>query len=110
MRVGLLIDRLPRGSRRAAEIAALGLTAAFIGYMNWAVVSFVYDSWKFKEVAQGLVKIPIWIPQMSLVLGSAIFFVAVLDELVAHLHGRKTAYQAAEDARHAASDFSDRLS
>jgi hypothetical protein len=27
--------------------------------------AFVYDSWTFHEVAQGLIKIPIWIPQLS---------------------------------------------
>ena len=36
-----------------------------------------------------------------------LLFVAVVDELVAHLQGRKTAYQAAEDARQAKADFSD---
>jgi len=43
------------------------------------------------------------------VLGAAVFLVAVLDELVAHLAGRKTAYQAAEDGRRAAADFSDHV-
>ena len=34
---------------------------------------FVYESWKFDELAQGLIQVPIWIPQMSLVLGVLIF-------------------------------------
>ena len=42
--------------------------------MTWAAVAFVYDSWKFNEVAQGLIKIPIWIPQLTFVLGVLIFF------------------------------------
>jgi hypothetical protein len=46
---------------------------------------------------------------MSLVIGLAVFLVAVIDELVAHLRGRKTAYQAAQDARHAAADFSNEI-
>jgi TRAP-type C4-dicarboxylate transport system permease small subunit len=73
------------------------------------VSKFVYQSWQFKELAQGLIQIPIWIPQLSLVVGSAVFLIAVLDELVAHLRGRKTAYQQAEDRRNAQADFSDRL-
>jgi hypothetical protein len=32
-----------------------------------------------------------------------------VDDLVAHLAGRTTAYQAAQDARHAAADFSNEL-
>jgi TRAP-type C4-dicarboxylate transport system permease small subunit len=107
VRVGLFIDRLPRGPRRAAEIAALGLTAAFVAYMAWAVTKFVYESWQFKEVAQGLVRIPIWIPQLCFVIGVAIFLVAVLDELVAVLRGRKPAYQLAEEDRRARGDYSE---
>ena len=58
-------------------------------------------------MAQGLIKIPIWIPQMSFLLGVLIFFIAVLDELVAVLRGQKPAYQIAEEARRAAGDFSE---
>lgn len=109
VRVGLLLDNLRPGTRRGAELVALSATAAFIGYMAWAVVRFVYDSWQFKEVAQGLIRIPIWIPQMSFVLGVLIFLVAVLDELAVVLRGRKPAYQRAEEERLAKGDFSEML-
>ena len=47
--------------------------------MVYAVTRFVYESWKFHEVAQGLIKVPIWIPQVSFALGVAIFFIAIVD-------------------------------
>ena len=75
--------------------------------MLWAVSRFVYDSWQFKEVAQGQIVIPIWIPQLSLVLGAAIFLIAVLDELFLVLQKRKPTYQLAEEARRAAGDYSE---
>ena len=75
--------------------------------MAWAVVSFVYESWRFHEVAQGLIKIPIWIPQLTFVLGVLIFLIAVLDELVAVLRRQKPAYQLAEEERRARGDFSE---
>jgi TRAP-type C4-dicarboxylate transport system permease small subunit len=107
VRVGLWLHRLQPRARRRAELAALGVTAAFVAYMLWAAARFVYESWAFKELAQGLLAIPIWIPQLSFVAGVAVFFVAVVDELVAVAQGRKPAYQAAEDARLAAGDFSE---
>jgi len=107
VRVGLLFGFLQPRTRRVAELFALGVTALFVGYMAWAVTRFVYESWKFGEVAQGMIKTPIWIPQMSLVLGVVIFFVAVLDELVTVLRKQKPSYQLAEEARHAAKDFSE---
>jgi len=107
VRVGLFVDMLAPGKRRIAELVALTSTALFVGYMAWAATRFVYDSWQFKEVAQGLIKLPIWIPQMSFVLGVLIFLVAVLDELVAVVRGQKPAYQIAEEERLAKGDFSE---
>ena len=107
VRVGLWLDKLEARGRRSAELAALSITALFGAYMLWAISRFVYDSWQFKEVAQGQIVIPIWIPQLSLVLGAAIFLVAVLDELWAVFKNRKPAYQLAEEARRAAGDYSE---
>jgi TRAP-type C4-dicarboxylate transport system permease small subunit len=107
VRVGLWIDMLGSKKRRYAELLALTITALFVGYMTWAVVRFVYDSWQFHEVAQGLIQLPIWIPQLSFVIGVSIFLVAVLDELVAVVRNEKPAYQVAEEERRAKGDFSE---
>lgn len=107
VRVGLWIENLAPRSRRRAELAALSVTLLFAAAMLWAVATFVYESWQFHEVAQGLIKIPIWIPQAAFVAGVAIFFVAVLDEWVTVLRGAKPAYQRAEEERRAAGDFSE---
>ena len=107
VRVGLWLERLAPRARRVMELCALGITALFAAYMLWAVSRFIYESWQFKEVAQGLIKVPIWIPQMSFLVGVVIFFVAVLDELVAVLRHQKPGYQLAEEARRASGDFSE---
>jgi len=107
VRVALFIDLLRPGARRAAEILSLGIATLFTGYMAWAVTKFVYESWKYKEVAQGLVKIPIWIPQLCFVIGVLIFFVAVLDELILVLRKQKPSYQVAEEDRRARGDYSE---
>ena len=107
VRVGLWLEKLAPGRRRYAEIGALGVTAVFGAYMLWAISRFVYESWQFKEVAQGMIPIPIWIPQLALVVGTAIFLVAVLDELSAVLRNQKPAYQVAEEERRAAGDYSE---
>ena len=107
VRVGVFLDRLPERTRWYAELFALGVTALFTAYILWAVTRFVYDSWQFKEVAQGLIRVPIWIPQMSFLIGVMIFFVAVLDELVLVVRNQKPAYQVAEEERRASGDFSE---
>ena len=109
VRVGLLLHNLGPRARWIAEVVALSVTALFAGYMLWAASRFVYESWAFKEVAQGLIRVPIWIPQLSFVVGVAIFFVAVVDELLLVLQKKKPSYQVAEEARIAAGDFSETL-
>ncbi len=107
VRVGLWLDMLGTRARWYAEIFSLGSTAVFSGYMMWAVARFVYESWKFDEVAQGLLRVPIWMPQMSFLLGVLIFLFAVIDELILVLRKEKPTYQIAEEARRAAGDFSE---
>ena len=109
VRVSLLLQGLPAAARRHAETFCLITALVVMGYTTWAVCSFVFESWRFGELAQGLIQIPIWIPQLSLVLGSAVFSVSIADELVAHLRGRKTAYVLADEARRERADFSDHL-
>ncbi|HTD90779.1 MAG TPA: TRAP transporter small permease [Burkholderiales bacterium] len=109
IRVGLWVERLNPPARRRAEIVALSAAALCTGYMAWAIARFVFESWKFNEVAQGLIKIPIWIPQLSLVLGALILWIAVIDELVTVVRGAKPAYQVAEETRRNAGDFSEML-
>ena len=109
VRVSLVLSQLPPPARRHTETACLMGALIVVAYASWAVVKFVYESWQFKELAQGLLQIPIWMPQLSLVIGCAVLLVAVADELIMPLRGGKTAYQQAEDRRHAQADFSDHL-
>ena len=107
VRVGLLLERLDEGVRRYFEIFSLAVAAAFIGYMTWAVGSYVYESWQMNEVAQGLIKAPLWIPQMSFLVGASAFLLAIVDELVIVLAGRKPSYRVAEEERLARGDYSE---
>ena len=105
IRVGLLLEKVGEGKRRALEIYSLVSATIIVGYMTWAVAGFVYESWKFKELAQGLLPIPIWIPQLSFLVGVAVLFVAIVDELVVVLRGGKPGYRIAEEERFARGEF-----
>ena len=109
VRVGLVIEHLPQRLRRKLNLAALAIALAFVAYMLYAVARFVYESWKFKEVAQGLLQIPIWIPQTSFLVGALIFFIAVLDEFLVLARGGVPAYERSEQDRRERKDFSESL-
>ncbi|HUQ29394.1 MAG TPA: TRAP transporter small permease [Usitatibacter sp.] len=105
IRVGLALDKVSEGKRRVLEIYSLVAATIIVGYMTWAVAGFVHESWKFKELAQGLLPIPIWIPQLSFLAGVAVLFIAIVDELVIVLRGRKPTYRIAEEERFARGEF-----
>lgn len=109
VRMAIILDRLNNAMRWRAEVFALSITALFLAYMCWAVIRFVYESWTVNEIAQGLLRVPIWIPQLTFVGGVLVFFIAVLDELAAVLRREKPAYQLAEEERAARGDFSETM-
>jgi len=107
VRVTLLLERFHGGPRRALEIFSLAVAALFVAYLAWAAAQFVYESWDFHDMANGLIAIPLWIPQSSFVLGAVLLLVAVIDELVTVLKGGRPAYEIAIEERHARGDFSE---
>ncbi len=106
VRVTLLLEKLPAAQRRWFEIASLTLASIAVAYLAFWANKFTYDSFIFNEKAQGLLPIPIWIPQASFAIGSILLLVAVMDELVIVLRGGKPSYVVAVEERHAKGDFS----
>ena len=89
IRVGLLIDRSQGRTRRVVEIAALVIGTGFIGFFAWHAVRMTYDSWRFNDMAQGVLAVPLWIPQLGYSGGLVILLIAFVDELV-HVLARHT--------------------
>ena len=105
IRIGLLLDKLHGRSRWIAELACLGIAAAFVGYAVYAAVDFVIGSWRMNDMTDGLLVVPLWIPQMSVLAGLAILFIAVVDELVLVALGHEATYATAAKARAASGEF-----
>ena len=98
IRVSLLVDHLKGGPRRVLEIVCLLAGLAIVVALAVAAGSLVFDSWRYNDIAPGLLRIPMWIPQTTMLVGSLFFAVAILDDLVAALSGRETSYQGAAKA------------
>jgi TRAP-type C4-dicarboxylate transport system permease small subunit len=109
VRVSLFLEHFGPRLARAAEIWSLAVAAIFVGYLAFWACRFVYESWQFNDMANGLIVIPIWIPQSSFVVGVVLLFVAVVDELCGVIRGRIPTYKAAADERRARGDFSEDL-
>ena len=109
VRVTLMLEKVSAPVRRLLELACLAIAAAAVAYLAWWACRFTWQSWQFNEVAQGLWAVPVWIPQMSFAIGSILFLVAVLDELVIVARGGIPTFVRLVQERHAQGDFSSDL-
>jgi TRAP-type C4-dicarboxylate transport system permease small subunit len=109
VRVTLLLEAVGPRTRYVLEVVSLAVAALFCGYLAWSAAHFVVETWQFGDIATGLIPIPLWIPQSSFVVGALLLFVAVLDELLRVLAGRKPAYVAAAEERHLRGDYTEDL-
>lgn len=109
VRVTLLLEKLGPGARRVLELLSLGIATLATAYLAWWACRFTYESWAFNEVAQGLLPLPIWIPQSSFALGALLLVLAVVDEFVIVLRGGVPTFVRLVAQRHAQGDFSSDL-
>jgi TRAP-type C4-dicarboxylate transport system permease small subunit len=107
VRVELLISKMAPAKRRFFELITLTAGSVFTGYVAWSVCSYVWEIFKFNDLSQGLVVVPMWIPQLSIVIGSLLLFLAFVDELSRVIAGQKPSYVLAVEERHARGDFSE---
>jgi TRAP-type C4-dicarboxylate transport system permease small subunit len=106
IRVGMLIDRMGPGMRRAQEGLVLAVAAAIMAYVVYWTVQDTLFSLEIEEVAQGTVPFPIWIPKIAMPAGAGLLLVAIVDELFTVLAGGRPGYVVAAEERAAAGDFS----
>ncbi len=81
IRVSLLLQAVGR-HRRWLEIWCFGIGTALGWYVAYYAWKGAYWSWKLHDVSQGQDATPIWIPQVSMVVGSIFFAIALTDHLV----------------------------
>jgi TRAP-type C4-dicarboxylate transport system permease small subunit len=93
IRVGILLEQVTGKKRWALEVLALSISTTFTLYFAWFAVAMTYDSWRFHDMAQGVLSIPLWIPQLGYCGGLIILAIALIDEMVHVLKGNKPTYE-----------------
>ena len=89
IRVTLLLSALHGRARRALEIWALAAAGALAGLSAYYAVRLAWQSHAFNDISTSNDATPLWLPQLSMAVGSAILAIAFIDELVLELRGRR---------------------
>ncbi len=88
IRVEVALRFLPKPLHHPMELMANAIALALASYLAWYCALFVFDSWRFNEVSQGLVPVPLWLPQLPMVIGTVLLAVAFAERLVCVLQRR----------------------
>lgn len=106
VRVTLVLDSVAPSFRKRLELTSLVIGSIATAYLAWSACLFTYESWEFQDVAQGMLAMPLWIPQLSFAFGAVLLWIAVVDELLLVLRGETPTFVRAVAERHAKGDFS----
>ena len=79
IRVTSLRQLLPARLGHGADILAAGFATGMMAWVAWAIFGYVAESWTYNDVSQGIVAVPLWIPQSAMVLGSVLFALAFAE-------------------------------
>ena len=93
IRVGLLIDRLEGRTRHYVEIVSLLVGGFFVAFFAYYAVQLTWYSWAFNDMAQGVLAVPLWIPQLGYSGGLIILLIAFVDEFIHVISGNTPRYE-----------------
>ena len=91
IRVSLVLSLLPQPWRKRMEIWA-GVMSVILGALLAIFsVRLVMQSLSYNDISTSNDATPLWIPQLSMAIGTVIFFIALLHDLIDIISGKKLA-------------------
>lgn len=99
IRVTLLLNSLHGRARHGLEMWALSVAVLLAALFAWFSARLAYQSYVFHDISTGNDATPLWIPQLTMAVGTVILLIAFIDEWVLELRGRRRAAGAGEALR-----------
>ena len=82
IRITLFLEKSKENFRKLLEIWCLFVATIFSGFLSFYFVKMLIVSIKFGERSEGADEILIWIPQLTVAIGSTIFFICIIHNLI----------------------------
>lgn len=82
IRVNLVVQRLSPRATLIAELLALAVASVFVGYALYFSGALVLESLHYGDVSNGIIPVPLWLPQSAMTFGMGLLLVALLHTLV----------------------------
>ncbi len=88
IRVTLLLASLQPRARIRLDAFALLIATIIAANLAWFSCKLVLDSHAYHDISTGEDATALWIPQLSMAIGTVIFFIALLDETICRFRGQ----------------------
>ena len=88
IRVTLIINHLSPSARRRLDVFCHFVALGVAGLLSWYSIRLVNQSLSFNDISAGLDATPLWIPQLGMAVGTTVFTLAFVMDLVDLLAGR----------------------
>ena len=96
IRVTLFISHLPARFARPVEFWCVAVAAAISIYFSYYMAFLVWESYQFHDLSPGMIAVPLWIPQTSMLVGLIILSIALIDEFIGLIIGKSPSYATTE--------------
>ena len=99
IRVSLLLQAASPRMQRVMEIWSLFAASTLAGALAFYAVKLTYQSWDFHDISTGNDATPLWIPQIGMAVGAIVLFIALLDDFILELRGKRVVHSSGEMLR-----------
>lgn len=92
IRVSLFISRLEGRAQRIVEGWCLLFATVSVGAFAWFCIILAWQSYEFNDLSTGMIGVPLWIPQLGMVIGVVLLEIAFIEECVRFVSGKDPSY------------------
>jgi TRAP-type C4-dicarboxylate transport system permease small subunit len=99
IRVGLLLGVASPRTRDALNAFCLTVGVVVTGYIAWHAAAMVVETYEIGEMAPGLLRIPLWLPQAAMALGVLALCLALAEDLLRVLRRERPLHEKIAEER-----------
>jgi len=100
IRVNLVLEHAGKKGRRVLERWSLAAAAVLATAFAYFSVRLTWQSYVLHDISTSNDATPLWLPQLAMAVGTVIFAIAFVDQLVAELSGRRRRVVRDEEPAH----------
>ena len=104
IRITMIIGRFPPEKRRFVEIWSLAVALVISVWLTYYCIMLAWDAYEFKDRSDGLLSIPLWIPQGMMIVGIGLLTLSLLEELIKVLRNKPPIYQLRDEGKQVTKD------